>query len=269
MQIYPDFLTAIMLALRARLLSTVFWFAVALIIVVWMASQFSGRQPATVALDVGLSFIRIVLPVLMILLVQELISREFDRRYYLSSLTYPRPRHWLLLGRFTAILSILLLALAIMGSILAVEAWIISKGYQQATSISLGSHYLITLTFIAVDFVTLTSMATFLSITATTPSFVLIGTIGFMLVSRSYSSILALLRSESYVVTNPELYHRSLGILGYILPDLGSLDVRMIALYDNMAFLPPDWPSLLLSTSTYALALITLALWVLHRKHFN
>lgn len=269
MRIYPDFLTAMMLALRARLFSTVLWFTVAMIIVVWMASQFSGRQPATVAMDVGISFIRIVLPVLMILLVQELFSREFDRRYYLSSLTYPRPRHWLLLGRFSAIVSILLLALAVMGSVLAVEVWAISKGYQQATPVSLGSHYLITLAFIAFDFIALTSMATFLSVTAKTPSFVLIGTIGFMLVARSYSSILALLQSEGYVVANPGLYHRSLGILGYILPDLGSLDVRMIALYDKMAFLPQDWPSLLLSTMTYSAALTALALWILQRKRFN
>lgn len=244
-------------------------FSAALILVVWMAAQFSGRQPATVALDVGISFIRITLPLLMILMVQELFSREFDRRYYLNSLTYPRPRHRLLLGRITAITLILFTSLVFMASILAVEVWFIGKGYDQSTPVALDVHYIVTLLFISLDFLALTALATLLAIATPTPSFVLIGTVGFMLIARSYSSIISLIKTNSYVVSNPELYQNSLGILGYLFPDLGALDVRMVSLYGKMQFLPEYWPTLVFSTLFYTLALMAVSFWLLQRKRFN
>jgi hypothetical protein len=90
MPIYRDFLTAWRLALKARFP----WIAAGVLLVVVLAmllsAYFGGRQPVTVALDVGFSTIRLLLPLLLVLLAQELLSREFDKRYYLSSLTYPR-----------------------------------------------------------------------------------------------------------------------------------------------------------------------------------
>jgi hypothetical protein len=56
--------------------------------------------------------------------------------------------------------------------------------------------------------------------------------------------------------------------LGYLLPDLGALDVRMLALYGKPEFLPADWPWLVLSSLGYTLALLALAVWALQRKRF-
>src|SRR5690606_164261 len=100
MSIYHDFLTALRMVFRAKFA----WMAVGILLVMSLVSllsaYFGGRQLATVALDVGLSTVRLLLPLLIVLLVQELLSHEFDKRYYLSSLTYPRARSVLLLGRF-------------------------------------------------------------------------------------------------------------------------------------------------------------------------
>jgi len=257
-----DFSSGIRLALRARFL----WLAGGVLLIVLLG----GRQPATVALDVGLSVVRLLLPLVLVLMVQELLSREFDRRYYLSSLTYPRARHGLLLGRFAAVLMLVFALLTVVALLLGLVVGLIGKEYEQTTPIALGAPYLITVAFIGLDLLVLAALATFLAIvaSASTPSFVLIGTFGFMLVARSFAAIVALLTRESWVVEDAETYRSGLGVLGYLLPDLGALDVRMIALYGQWQFLPADWPWLVLASLTYASGFLALAVWALQRKRF-
>lgn len=263
-----DLSTGFRLAFRARF----GWLAVGALLVLalaaWLSAQFSGRQPATVALDVGLSVMRMILPLILVLMTQELISREFERRYYLNSLTYPVPRHALLLGRFAVILALTLGLLLAMGAALAALVNFIGRGYAQGTPVTLGLPYLTVLGFIFVDLLVLTALAVFLAIVASTPSFVLIGTFGFMLVTRSFAAIIELLTRNAFVVDDAQSYRSGVGALGYLLPDLGALDVRMIALYGKMEFLPADWPWLLLSSLGYAGGLLSLAVWALNRKRF-
>ncbi|HID37513.1 MAG TPA: hypothetical protein EYP39_09120 [Ghiorsea sp.] len=249
-----------------------FYFIIALTVVVLLATEFSARQLSTVALDVGLSFIRIVLPLLIVLLVQELFSRDFERKIYLAILTYPRSRtHWLI-SRVGSIFIIALAALALMAFILALLTVTVEARYSQATPISLGIPYFITLGFIAVDMLVVLAISTFLAMSATTTSFVLVGTVGLTMIARSYTPIIELLQGDPYVVgehVDPQLYQDSLGLIAFILPDLGRLDVRMIALYDKMIFLPADWMLLLASACIYALALFALAAWVLNKREFS
>ena len=268
MPIFRDFLTALRLALKAKFA----WMAVGVLLAVALATllsaYFGGRQPATVALDVGFSTIRLLVPLLIVLLAQELLSREFDKRYYLNSLTYPRGRRSLLLGRFAALLAMLLGLLLVLALLQVVLVGFIADVYPQATPVAMGQPYLIVIAFMALDLLVLAALATLLAVVASTPSFVLIGTFGFMLVARSYGAIVELLSRDAGVVANTEGYRASLGVLGYLLPDLGALDIRMLALYGKPEFLPADWPLLLLSSLGYAFALLALAVWALQRKRF-
>jgi len=267
-----DILISWRIASHSRLNSIVLWLCSALIVCVLLAYQFSARQPATVALDVGLSVIRLALPLLVILLIQELFSREIERKLYLNSFTYPRSRAYWLLGRVVTIFLICVGMLLIMGLILALLAIFSASGYEQATPIALGLPYIIVLAFIVVDTLVVIAMSTLLAISASTYSFVLIGTIGFTLIARSYTPIIQLLRNDPYTVSkfsDPHLYQDSLGLLSFILPDLGRLDVRMVALYDKMAFLPADWPYLLGATLVYVVALLGLSIWILNKREFN
>lgn len=269
MPIFPDLFSGLRLALRARFLTLALWLGIAIIALTWMAAQFSGRQPATVALDVGLSVIRLFLPLVIVLLVQELFSREFDRRHFLTSLTYPRPRHRFFLGRLAAAATLVLALLAAAGLLLAGLAWWIGQGYAQGTPVALGGHYLATLGFLAIDLFVATAVAAFLAVVAVTPSFVLIGTFGFLIAARSYSGIVALLSENPHVVGDGERYRSSLELLGYLLPDLGALDIRMTALYGSWSFLPANWPVLLAGAVAYGLAFLALAVWALQRKRFS
>jgi ABC-type transport system involved in multi-copper enzyme maturation permease subunit len=263
-----DFLAGLRLALRARYLWLASCSLLVLALAALLAAQFSGRQPATVALDVGLSVMRLLLPLVLVLMTQELLSREFDRRYFLNSLTYPRPRCSLLLGRFLAVAALTLGLLLAMALLLALLVGLVGQGYAQATPVALDQHYLVTVGFIGVDLLLLTALACLLAVVASTPSFVLIGTFGFMLVARSFAAIVELLTRNALVVGDAERYRAGVSLLSYLLPDLGALDVRMVALYGEMDFLPADWPWLLLSSLAYVVALLALAVWALQRKRF-
>jgi Cu-processing system permease protein len=268
MSILRHFLTALNLAFKAKYL----WMACGILLVsalaIFLAAYFGGRQSVTVGLDVGFSSMRLLLPLLIVLLVQELLSREFDKRYYLASLTYPKARSSLLLGRFAAVfvlVIVLLLALTLL-QVGVVSA--IADNYPQATPVALGQSLLIVMGFFALDLLVLTTLAVFLAVVASAPSFVLIGTFGFMLIARSYGAIVELLGSAPELVNHAEDYRSSLGTLSYLLPDLGALDVRMLALYGKPDFLPSDWPWLLMGSLGYAMALLALAIWLLQRKRF-
>jgi len=159
-----------------------------------------------------------------------------------------------------------------MGLILAAMAVLAAGSYEQTTPVGLGFPYLVTLSFVAVDLLVVVAIATLLAISAATPSFVLIGTIGFVLIARSYTPIMDLLHNSPYVVNqfaDPGLYKDSLGLLAFLMPDLGRLDVRMIALYDQMRFLPSDWPLLVGATLIYVVSLLALTSWVLNKREFN
>ncbi|WP_372865646.1 ABC transporter permease subunit [Spongiibacter sp.] len=266
---FSDFLAGLRLALRARYLWLAGCSLLVLALAALLAAEFSGRQPATVALDVGLSVMRLLLPLVLVLMTQELLSREFDRRYFLNSLTYPRPRHKLLLGRFLAVVALTLGLLLAMALLLALLVGQVGQGYAQGTPVALDHHYLVSIAFVGVDLLLLTALACLLAVVASTPSFVLIGTFGFMLVARSFAAIIELLTRNAFVVGDAESYRVGVGLLGYLLPDLGALDVRMVALYGSMDFLPADWSWLLLSSLAYIVALLALAVWALQRKRFS
>lgn len=268
MPLYADFLTGLRLALRAKYLWLIVCSLLVLALTAILSAEFSPRQPATVALDVGLSTIRLLLPFVLAMVVQEALAREFDRRYFLTSVTYPRPRYDLLLGRFFAVSALILGLLLLLALVLAVLVWRVGQGYDQATPVALDYHYLITVSFIAVDLLVLIALACYLAVAASTPSFVLVGTLGFMLVTRSFGAIVDLLSRNTFVVADADSYRAGLGALGYLLPDLGALDVRMITLYGKMEFLPADWGWLLLSNLAYVAGLLALAAWTLQRKRF-
>ena len=268
MSALADYATGLRTCLRARYFSYAAGFTLLLGMSAVASGKFSARQPATVALDTGLSLLRLALPLLAVLLLQELLSREFDRKLYLSTLTYPRPRHQFLLGRVAAIGVLLLGLLVALAAVLAGLTTWIGQDYAQATPPDLGLPYLVTIAFIALDLLVVLAIGTLIAVATTTPSFVLIGTLGFMLVARSYSAIVALLTRDTTLVTNTDTYQSSLSLLGYLLPDLGALDVRMISLYGQWQFLPEDWALRVIATLAYAAALLALAVWTLNRKQF-
>ncbi|GIZ11646.1 hypothetical protein [Pseudomonas sp. NCCP-436] len=263
------FFSAFRLAIRARYPGFLLGSLAILITATLLAAQFSGRQSATVGLDVGLSVIRILLPLVMIFMTQELLSREFDRRYFLNSMSYPVSRERFFLNRFLTLIFLGLLLLCVMAITLAGTVAALESMQPQGTAANLGVGYLCVIAFIAMDFLVLASLAGFLAVIASTPSFVLIGVLGFTLIARSYAAVSELLTQNAYLVSNAESYRDSLGVLGYLLPNLASLDIRGLSLYGQWYFFPNDWMWLMTSAGSYAFGFIALALWAIRHKRFS
>lgn len=268
MAFFSGFNLSILLAIRARylLVSTILIFS--LVFISLLSSAFSGRQPSTVALDVGISVIRFFLPFVAVFLSQELIVREFERRYFLGSFSYPVTRVKFLLGRISAIGVLVFLLLFVMCFFLLGLVKFVGVDYVQSTPVDLGWGYFLVVSFVALDLFVSVAVACFFGVAASTPSFVFIGTFGFVLVARSYSSIINLISRDSGVVMNSAAYGDGLVMFKYFFPDLGSLDIREVALYARMEFFPTDWLLMVLSNLAYALGIVLLAVVVVVRRRF-
>lgn len=270
--ILADVNVALWLAIRHRYMIFLVWSCVAMVVVVFLGAGFSARQPITVALDLGISVIRLLLPLFSVVLIQDLIGREFDRKYCLLSMTYPRARSAWLMGRFFGVLTVAATLLVLLVVVLTVCVTLIGQWYSDAAStVSLGKPLAVTVGFLAIDALVISSVAALIAVAAKTPAFVMIGSLGFMLIARSYSGIVELLRLDERLVAsfaNPQAYIDTMSAFRYFLPDLGSLDIRIIALYGTMELLPVDWFLRLLSGSAYVVAICFFSILVVARRNF-
>lgn len=258
--------TAITLGIKAKFFSFLAWTISCISLTSLLAAQFGGRQPSTMALDTGISVIRLALPLFVILLAQELFTKEFERKFYLISLTYPKQRHTFYLGRLFAIILLSLATLGIGGLVLLTISSVVDSQFAQHTPISLGFEYWLTLSLIAIDTIVIASIAALIATCASTPSFVLLGTLGFTLISRSYSTVISLLQTESELVFHSESYQYALRLINFLTPDLGSLDTRSATLYANLQLLPQHLELTAIHAITYASAATAIGVWVLNRK---
>lgn len=264
-----DFRFALLLAYRSRVLLTVGLGTVFLLAFAWVGFQFSGRQPQTVALDMGLSFIRLFVPILGILYVQELVAKEIERRLIFSSLTYPRSRTTFLLGRFAAVAVLLGAVILLMTFVLAQWVRLLGLAYDQGTPVNLSGLLLLVTVFNAVDFLVIVAFSTVLAVVATVPNLVFLVSIGFMVVARSLSGVIRLLYEDDSVMVYAEQYRSNLTWLRYILPDLGSLDIRAAALYDKVGLIPSESGWLLVMALAYASMLLVIACLRFERRQFG
>ena len=252
-----DFRLGVLLLVRSRL-----WVIGAILVALvascaWLSSQFSPRQPATVALDVGISFIRVVVPFLALLQIQDLLAREVERRLILNSLTYPRSRSSFLVARYAAVTAVAAVLVVVLALVLAAIVIAVGKGYDQSTKVALGLPYGITIALLVLDIAVVLAFATTLATVATTPNLVVLGGIGFMIAARSASTIVLLLERERNLVKGADWYHQSLQGVQWFIPDLATLDVRAIALYDKLELLPSSaWAMVLMALGYIALLLI-------------
>lgn len=263
-----DFRLSVLLLIRARTGWIVLVLGMVIGFCAWLAGQFSPRQPDTVALDVGISLIRIAVPVLALLQVQDLLAREIERRLILNSLTYPRSRSVFLVGRY---LGVALVALAVTAFLSVVVAAVVhwgGTGYAQGTKVALGSPYLLTAGLIWLDAAVVVAFGLALATVATTPHLVFLGGIGFMIIGRSASTIVALLERERELVKGAEWYSQGLQWVQWLIPDLAALDVRPIALYGKMELLAvPPW-ALFAMPLGYVLLLVIIACWRFEKRQF-
>lgn len=234
----------------------------------YLAAEFSGRQPATVALDVGLSAIRIIGLLLVLFWTQELIAREVERRTVFSALAYPAPRSAYLLGRYLGLLLLTAAAVVLLGLLLLGTVHIVAGGYQQSQPIYLGWEFWLTLLYSFLDLAAVAAFALFITSLSTTPLLPFALGFAFALAGRSLGPVLEYLFNQKEV--DPSLAHTFqpiLDIVRWILPDLSRLDIRPLTLYGqwpgNESML---WPAVM--ALGYLAILLAAAVLIFKRREF-
>jgi Cu-processing system permease protein len=235
----------------------------------YLAAQFSGRQPATVALDVGLSGIRIIVLLMVVFWCQELVAREVEKRTVFLALAYPVPRSSYLLGRYFGVLALSFAAIIVLGIFLYISTYFAEKLFGQQQAVNLGWGYAITLLYIFIDAAVIAAFTILVASFATTPLLPLALGLAFAVAARGLGSSLAYLRDpDSGSAGLAPTMNPVFDMVRWVIPDLGQLDIRSTTLYDVWPSSPYlIWP--LANAVGYCLVILTVAVLIFSRRQFN
>lgn len=238
---------------------------------VWLAAEFSGRQPETVALDVGFSLVRLFGALLVLFWVTELLGRDLERRTIYFVLAYPFSRSIYILSRFLAVVG--LAAIAVVGlTLFTLAAWglVAHLGYEQSNPVHLqGAVLPATLFLIWLDLATIGAFTLLVTTLSTTPMLAFFVGMAFAVSARSLGPILAFLTTNDPGTQKlAATYQPLLNAIHWIIPDLSRLDIRPAALYGIW----PDasttiWASM--HVALYGAIALALAMLFFQRREFN
>jgi ABC-type transport system involved in multi-copper enzyme maturation permease subunit len=254
--------------LRSRSVQAILVLGIVLMGVAYLSSAFSPRQPKTVALDVGLSGIRISLVLFALFWIQELIGREIDRRTVLFALTYPVARGHYVIGRYLGVLGLLALAAVLLGALLWVVVQYTGTGYDQGFGVRTGAPYWLTVAGLWVDAAVVAAFALWIATLSTVPMLPLALGLAFAVGGKSLGAVVEYLAQGAD--GDPELMRFApiVNVIQWVLPDLSRLDWRAWPMYG----LPPDATALGLSlilAASYAALLVALAVITFARREFQ
>ena len=221
-----------------------------------LAASFSGRQPLTVALDVGFSGLRLILLLMTLFWVQELLARDIERKTLYFVLAYPISRRQYLLARFGSAAVLSGGAVMLVGGLLWLSVKLFGSDYSQSTPPALDGRFAAVLFGIWLDLLVVQAFAFLLASLSTTPFLPMLLGLAFALAARGLGPTFDYLRHNQ--AADPDQARWFGPLLDYAhawLPDLSRLDWRPWVLYD----LPVE-PYQALLAALMALAYIVLAL---------
>lgn len=255
--------------LRGKSFLAVFALGLFLIFVAYLSASFSPRQPKTVALDIGLSGVRITLVLLSVMWIQELMAREIDRKSILFSLTYPIRRHSYLLGRYFAVLTLATLATMVLGLCLLLVVLVAGGMYQQDFPVDLGLPLAVALVGVLADIAVVAAFAVWVSTVSTVAVMPLAMGIAFAISGKALGATI------DYLAAGADGDQKILGVydpiisaVRWILPDLSRLDWRDWPMYG----VAPEWTfvaAALGMAAAYATVMLVLATMALERREFS
>ncbi len=254
--------------LRSRSIQAILILGALLVGVAYLAASFSPRQPQTVALDVGLSGLRITLVLFSLFWVQELVAREIERRTVLFALTYPVARGHYIIGRYFGILGLIALAAVLLGMLLWLVVLMLGKGYAQGFAVVLGSPYWLTVAGLWVDAAVVTAFAVWVATFSTVPMLPLALGLAFAVGGKSLGAVAEYLAKGADGDLALMRFAPIIDAIQWVLPDLSRLDWRNWPMYGLAPEGQAAGLSLVLAAS-YAALLITLAVMTFTRRDFE
>lgn len=259
---------SVLSGLRSRSFLAILVLGCLLVFVAYLSSILSPRQPKTVALDVGLSGLRMCLVLFAVFWVQELVAREISQRTVLFSIAYPVPRRDYILGRFFGIVLLLAMATILLGGLLQLAVQVSGGDYKQGFAVVIGVPYWITLAGVWLDAVVVAAFALWIATLSTVSMLPLALGLSFAVAGKSLGAVAEYLRKGA---DGDEAIMRLAPVLDLIkgvVPDLSRLDWRTWPMYGVF----PDVLSLFWAIAmamTYAAFLLSLSTISFSRREFQ
>lgn len=255
--------------MRGRSFQVVFVLGLALIALAFLSGNFSPRQPRTVALDVGLSGLRIALVLLNLFWVQELVAREVDRKTVIFSLAYPVSRAVFLLGRFLGVQILSVVACVILGLLLLVAVLLAGGGYEQEHMVSLGWPYVVCLLGVMIDAAVVAAFALLISSLSTVSVLPLMLGLAFAIGGKALGATLLYIADGADGDTDMvKQYGTGLRLAQWLIPDLSRLDWRDWPMYGLLPEMSYISFSVMMALS-YIVLLLGVAIWHFSRREFS
>ncbi len=254
--------------LRSRSIQAILILGALLVGVAYLSASFSPRQPQTVALDVGLSGLRITLVLFSLFWVQELVAREIERRTVLFALTYPVARGHYIIGRYLGVLGLIALAALLLGMLLWLVVLMLGKGYAQGFPVVLGGPYWLTVAGLWADAAVVTAFALWVASFSTVPMLPLALGLAFAVGGKSLGAVAEYLAQGADGDLALMRFAPIIDAIQWVLPDLSRLDWRNWPMYG----LAPDGQAAglgLIMAASYAALLLTLAVMTFTRRDFE
>lgn len=266
---HQHFLITLRSGLRGHVLQSLLAIGVLMMGAAYLAGTFSPRQPATVTLDVGFSFVRAVGLILVLFWAYEFVGREIERRTIFVSLSYPAPRSHFLFGRYLGLLALTVMVVALLGAMLAGTTLLSELTYDQSNPVSLQGPFFLTLFALVLDLAVVAAFGFLVAVVSTTPFLPLLVGLAFAVSARSLGPAMEYLsRMEGKDAELKSSLIPVFDLLRWLLPDLSRLDIRYYPLYAHQ----PDATLLagaFLMALGYVGILLALAVWLFGRRQFN
>ena len=266
---YWHFISTWRAGVRSHSFRALVLLAIALMGIAYFSGTLSGRHPQTVALDIGLSGIRLLVVLLLLFWTQDLLGKEIDKKTVFIALSYPISRSAYLLGRYAGIVCMIALAIGIMGGAIYGVVLASGGGYKQAFAVQFGVRYLVVLLFILFDVMTIAAFALLVSSFASSALIPFVVGAAFAFAARSFGTVLAfLLDKQGEGADIAHIYAPIMRAIGFVFPDLGQLDVRELVLYNA----PLAWGELAWSAAhamTYSGLLLVAACYLFSKREFS
>ena len=263
------FLSSWRAGFRGRSFYGVFFLGVALVGVAYLAASFSPRQPQTVALDVGFSGFRLALSLFAIVLVQDLVGREIDRRTVVLTLAYPAGRSTYVCGRYAGVLALVAAASIVLAMLLWIAVLAASPGYDRQFAVLMGWPYWIAVGGIWLDVAVVAAFTLWISTVSTVAVLPLALGIVFAIASRALGAVFDYI---SHGADGQEVLAARAGpildVARWLVPDLSHLDWRIWPMYGTA----PDPGAMALGVVlalSYAGVMVGLAVHAFSRREFS
>lgn len=261
-------LSTLRLGLRARAIQSIIALGFGVMALAYLAASFSGRQPQTVALDMGISGLRLVLILLVLFWVQEFFMREIERKTVILYLSYPAPRWHYLLGRYVGIAFLTAIALVMLGLLLWLVTLNAGKGYAAPFPPELGAPFWMALTGLWVDVLVVAAMAMLLASFATVALMPFAVGAAFAVAAKMVGPVRDYIKAGADGDKDIAGMAPLLDAVHSILPDLSRLDWRVWPMY-GMKPASEDmlWAGLM--AFSYIGILLLLAVAIFGRRELN